>query len=534
MGTLRLIASGAYVDQELSAEFGALPPAFLPIGVSRLFEAQIAALGPGGPLHLTLPESFVLAPSDRRRLEELDVTVVPVPEGLRLGESIVYAINFIGVPLGGVELLHGDTLIEDIPSGDDLIALSHEGDDYSWAIAEVEDGRIVKLKTLLAGTANAILRPVVCGYFAFSSAALLVRCITRARGDFIGGLNLYADSRPVAAGFVSKWRDFGHIQTYFRSRRDVTTSRVFNSLRIDACAVWKSSADEAKMQAEANWLRSLPPAASPYSARLLDAGFENGRAFYTTEYQYAPTVADLLVFSEIGRPTWRTILRSCADFLTACASCKGPGSADDALRELAIHKTGERLERFASQTGFDISASNRLDGLSLPSLTRISEDIAQAIELQTGRPQNVMHGDFCFSNILYNSRSGRIVAIDPRGHVAAGAPTLFGDTRYDLAKLSHSISGHYDQILAGRYRLERHGEHDMAISFEVGPHVPWLQGMLADFEVDGVRADSLSVKATTVALFLSMLPLHSDRPDRQMAFIANTLRLYSELEKGVA
>ena len=31
-------------------------------------------------------------------------------------------------------------------------------------------------------------------------------------------------------------------------------------------------------------------------------------------------------------------------------------------------------------------------------------------------------------------------------------------------------------------------------------------------------------------LFLSMLPLHADRPDRQQAFVANALRLWRELD----
>jgi hypothetical protein len=31
-------------------------------------------------------------------------------------------------------------------------------------------------------------------------------------------------------------------------------------------------------------------------------------------------------------------------------------------------------------------------------------------------------------------------------------------------------------------------------------------------------------------LFLSMLPLHADRPDRQGAFIANALRLFGDLD----
>src|ERR1700710_1301532 len=132
MNTLRLIASAAYVSQELSAEFGQIPPAFLPIGVSRLYEAQIAWLG-RGRVYLTLPEGFQPQPYDLRRLHELDVTIIPVPEGLKLGDSIVYAINYIAEPSGPLRLLHGDTLIGDPPiEADDCIALHQKGDDYSW------------------------------------------------------------------------------------------------------------------------------------------------------------------------------------------------------------------------------------------------------------------------------------------------------------------------------------------------------------------------------------------------------------------
>ena len=33
-----------------------------------------------------------------------------------------------------------------------------------------------------------------------------------------------------------------------------------------------------------------------------------------------------------------------------------------------------------------------------------------------------------------------------------------------------------------------------------------------------------------ITLFLSMLPLHADRPDRQQAFIGNALRLWTALD----
>jgi hypothetical protein len=142
-----------------------------------------------------------------------------------------------------------------------------------------------------------------------------------------------------------------------------------------------------------------------------------------------------------------------------------------------------------------------------------------------------MHGDFCFSNILYNSRAGRISVIDPRGYVHAGQPSLYGDIRYDLAKLAHSVSGHYDHILAGRYAVRRDGSHGFAISFETSSNEAWLQSELAELEIDGLRAGSAQIRAITIGLFLSMLPLHADRPDRQTAFIANALRLFAELEQ---
>ena len=529
---MRLITSAAYVGQELSAEFGEIPPAFLPVGVARLYEAQIARLGPGRPIFLTIPETFTPQPHDQRRLVELGVVLLPVPAGLRLGESVVYAMNSIDMPPGAVEILHGDTLIDDLPAAapGDVIAIHDEGDDYSWAAVDVEADQVTGLEVLAAGSGRDDPRSVACGYFGFSNSSALVRAITRARGDFIGGINLYARERPMRAAPARQWHDFGHIQTYFRSRRAITTARSFNTLHIDATTVRKSSRDTAKMRAEAHWLTALPAPLLPFSARLLQNGEADDIAFYATEYQYAPTLSELFVFSSVGRATWKNILSSCHDFLEACAGAKGGGSGDAVLSELAVDKTMARLERYNSETGFDIDAPTRLDGRPLPSLRRIAAELTDAIDLGSGRAETVMHGDFCFSNILYNSRAARISVIDPRGYVRVGTNSLFGDTRYDLAKLSHSIAGHYDHIVAGRYALARDGSHGFSITFETSPHHHWLQGALGEFVVDGVAAGGDAVRAITVGLFLSMLPLHDDRPDRQVAFIANTLRLYAELQ----
>lgn len=526
---VRLIMSGAVVGQELAAEFGPLPPAMLPVGVQKLYELQLEALG-GTRQHLVLPEGYGLTDYDRERLARAGVEVAPIPEGLRLGEAVVYALNSIGAGEGPVHILHGDTLIAEPPlHADDVIVGARRSNEYAWAEIETDaSGRITALVDTRAGEEGREHQPVAAGYFSFSSGVELLRSLTRMRGDFIAGVNHYAAGRPMRALGGGRWLDFGHLQTFFQSRLAVTTARAFNTVRIDGLTARKSSRDEAKIWAEAHWLQEAPPAVQVYCARLLGFGAEAGRSFYETEYEYLPVLSELFVHGALARQPWLRILASCEAFLRTCAQLSGGGSGDAALKALAADKTAARLEAFARETGFDIDAALSLEGRPAPSLRAIAERLVPAYDLQSGAADSVCHGDFCFSNILYDSRVRRIRAIDPRGLVGE-RPTLYGDVRYDLAKLAHSIVGRYDQIIAGRCRAERRGA-DFSIAFEPIACQPWLEAALGEMNVRGVRGRSVPVQAVTVSLFLSMIPLHADKPERQMAFIANALRLFLELD----
>src|SRR5215472_16541091 len=88
-----LIASAAYINQEMAAEFGPLPPAFLPLGNARLFCLQAALLRRiADHIVLSLPQSFRLPSHDTRLLAELGVTVVRIPDGLTLADSLMVAL----------------------------------------------------------------------------------------------------------------------------------------------------------------------------------------------------------------------------------------------------------------------------------------------------------------------------------------------------------------------------------------------------------------------------------------------------------
>lgn len=529
--TVRLIMSGALVGQELAAEFGPLPPAFLPLGVQRLYELQLQTLADAGPVHLVLPETFATPAADVARLAELGVEIIPAPEGLSLGEAVVYALNTIGAGDVAVHLLHGDTLIAAPPlHAHDAIVAGPRSTEYAWAEMQVAgDGRVLALVNTPAGEDGHEGWPIAAGYFAFASGLDLLRALTRERGDFIAGLNHYLAGRAVQAVDGGDWFDFGHLTTFFQSRLAVTTARAFNTVRIDGLSARKSSEDTAKIRAEAHWLQAAPPSVQIYCARLLGFGLEQGRAYYETEYEFLPVLSELFVYGAVGRAPWLRILASCEDLLRALAATRGDSSGDGALRTLAVDKTLARLEVFARDSGQRIDVPLSYAGRPCPSLTQIAERLVPAMDLASGRIACAMHGDLGFSNLLYDSRNRRIKALDPRGAVE-GRPDLYGDLRYDLAKLGHSIVGRYDQLVAGRCRMVRDGD-DYDLAFEPVACQPWLADALGDLEVDGVSGLSEPVRAVTVSLFLSMPPLHADRPDRQQAFVANALRLWTELDR---
>lgn len=527
---LVLINSGAYAVQELVAEFGELPPAFLPVGLGRLYELQARMLEPlGGDLHLTLPDSFDLPAWDAGRLAALGFTLIRTPDALSLGAALLYALGRLEFRDRPLRILHGDTLIGGVDLRlDDAAAVMDGGDGYRWATVQVSGDGLVEAVTPPDRTGAGASGPRLCGYFAFGSAARFAEKLAVSEGDFYGALNLQTAETALEATTPTPWLDFGHVQTFFRSRRIVTTERAFNSLHISEMRVRKRSASAApKLRAEARWLREVPPALAPFCARVLQEGEDDDSYFYDSEYEYMPTLAELYVFGRVTPPAWSRILGSCADFVDAAAAAGNGAEVDGLLRRLVVDKTSERLAAFAADAGLDLDAPNTLNGAPAPSLRRCLRDIEAALA-GCGDLPSVMHGDFCFSNILFSFRTDRVRLIDPRGMDDRGGFSLHGDRRYDLAKLMHSVCGRYDLIMAGQHSGGRVGAQAFELSFPADPRRAGIEAMSASLRMGGVRLGSQVVWAAMTSLFLSMPPLHGDRPDRQGTFIANALRLHME------
>jgi hypothetical protein len=521
-----LIMSGAYVGQELESEFGKIPPSFLPLGNRRLFQHQVALAPEGVDVFLSVPESFPISPIDKAWLQSNNVSILSTSDGLNLGVALVAALNISGQSLDKpLHVLYGDTLYSQLPAGDDIASISHAKDSYNWAVLTDDTSHWLKdNKTYLTGDS----KKIIDGYFKFSNPREIIKCITQSEWSFIDGVNRYHKIIGLTAVEAKGWLDFGHVNTYYRSKADFTTQRAFNELTITPEWIEKSSIKNDKISAEAKWFAELPNALRGHIPQYLGRTTMHGRVSYRLEYLHLTALNELFVFSKLPSHIWTQILSSCIDFLSRCLEHKSDTEkTSNTLDVLFTKKTAQRLSEYCRDQNVDVNKKWHFNGSEKLSLKEVIQDSETHLP-KDNKTQTVLHGDFCFSNILYDFRAGKIKIIDPRGITPSGEMTIYGDIRYDVAKISHSILGLYDWIVAGYCKVEI-TENDILLEIADEKTHKDTQQFFINLINEKFKLSPQNLYAMQIQLFISMLPLHADDTLRQQALFANVFRLHQIL-----
>lgn len=520
-----IINSGAYVIPEFQAELGRIPPCMLPIGNRKLIENQVNELRQHyrqEKIYVTLPESYRLTLNEHHLLQELQVTPIATSDDFSLAESVLFALNTSdGDENTVIRLIHGDTLILNLPNPSQANALgvAYSSDDYGWQVERMDSGRSL----------------IWCGFFSFSHRKDLIQTLALSRGHFVKAVQDYRRRHPMELLHLENWHDLGHVNTYFRSRASITTQRAFNTLQVVQGVVYKTGEPDIKIQAEGNWFDRLPVRLRRFTPQLIDKGTSRkGQSYYQLEYLPIMPLNELFVHGRNSASEWRRLFELLNQFLQLCAAEATSPETQAAIREdfdqLVAEKTHKRLKEYSLSTNFDLDHPMQYATHRLPSIRQIAEDCIQRARELPALPA-VMHGDLCFSNVLFDSRADQIKVIDPRGLTAQGELSIYGDQKYDLAKLAHSVVGLYDFIIAGRYRLIEQGAYQVELDFELDERIYEIQQIFSNHEF-GHNLSMSQIMPLVILLFLSMLPLHQDRPDRQRAMLANAVRLYLKLHQG--
>lgn len=352
--------------------------------------------------------------------------------------------------------------------------------------------------------------------------------IIKSQWNLIDSLNLYHQEYGLNFVMSNDWMDFGHVNTYYNSKANFTTQRAFNQLKITTNFIEKSSSKDNKILAESEWFNNIPHTLHLYIPQYLGSRIENEKVSYQLEYLYFTALNELYVFAQLPCKIWKHILSTCFEFLTVCQAYKAPvDDKGNTISQLFGKKTAVRLQEYCQSKNIDINQKWTFNNEKPVSIYQILRQSEQFLPEDT-ESLSVLHGDFCFSNILYDFRTNRIKVIDPRGITLSGDISIYGDVRYDVAKLSHSILGLYDWILAGYYNVSINGN---SIHFSIAESVTRvnIQEFFIERAKEHFKLDVSSLYAMQIQLFLSMLPLHADEPKRQDALFANAFRLYHKL-----
>lgn len=524
-----LILSGRYVNDEMAAELGKIPPTFLPLGNKRLYQHQLELISPlNRKILFSLPKGFDIPQHDLKILQGHNVELIELSPTLTLGESILFLLGAIEEK-EELSILFGDTLFESVQSPVDSFSVGIHDEAYPWGVARKDgDG----YKFINGVEVTEVDSHVLSGYFNFSNVSVLKECLEHAQGDFFHALTEYDRSINLSHVALSGWLDFGHLHTYFQSKAKKTTERAFNSLEIVDRKVIKKSSKNDKIFAEANWFESLPGELKIYCPVFLWRKIENDIVSYATEYLYLSTLSELFVYGKLPVKVWKRIFASSTEFLRCAAIIKPDYDVAREVESLFVQKNLSRLNDIDFGDRFSVYKPVIVNGKQYLSVVDLMHSLIERIEF-SDQYYGCIHGDFCFSNIMYDFRTNSVKVIDPRGINNEGEATIYGDVRYDLAKYYHSIVGFYDLIVTGRYSLIEHDKKN-EFTFDISPSNDQIA--IRDVFLDSDFAKDIGNKDVyilMILLFISMVPLHTEDECRQLALILNAYRLYEDLLKGI-
>jgi fructosamine-3-kinase len=508
-----IIHSSSYVPPELQEEFGVIPPCMLPLANRKLIEHQAGVLKEFFPevmLAVSLPEHYELTMPEADLLGRLELKIIHMPEGFSLRAALASILDRLEIKKGGVRLLRGDTAFGSFPLELDVVSVVPG--QSGCAGEKTQEG---------PGAAEERW----AGFFSFSSPENLARCMAPAGHSFSDAIRAYARVRPLRFVPAPDRYELGHSSAYFRSRAALTSQRAFNSLTVSASIVTKTGIPAQKIEAEANWFCRVPPHIKKYTPQLIAHGHENGQPYYQLEYLPLSPLNELFVHGRNPVSFWEYAFDRIENFFRdAAVAVPCAAAVQRAARKLYVDKTRQRLRLFIEAEGLDATKPLHYAGARLPSLQDICEEcLHKTLELPC--VPGILHGDLCLSNIFIDKRSGNIKLIDPRGLDNDNAQTIYGDQKYDLAKLAHSCIGLYDFIISGYYRLEANDACHYDLRFVPDERLTAIQATFWQKKFMP-QCSVAEIMPLTILLFLSMLPLHNDNHIKQQALFANALRLY--------
>ncbi len=439
-----------------------------------------------------------------------------------------------------------DTIIMDSLPFDkkDFFCFSEEYINEIWTFYNLHEGKLTEINDKKNPTspsfANSSKIEFFVGVFKISNGGYFKQCLekvfrnpTKNVDSFYSALMLYSEIYKFYSYKVKDWFDIGHVQLYFKTRMKVK-SRSFNHIEIDENrgVLKKTSTDTEKFIGEIKWYLKLPVELEYVRPRIFDYSLHYSHPYVRMEYYSYHTLHELFLYGDLTAEKWEKIFNKIKFVLDDFSRYRlKDENLKTALVEMYLEKTLTRLNKLRAQPEFKNFFEypiciNEIQYPSLESIIKIFEKIIPE-RLYEIDSFSIIHGDFCFPNIMIDDNFNFIKLIDPRGKF--GKYDIYGDPRYEFAKLLHSIEGKYDFIIKDLFKLEIQGNNEFQLKILEPERNFDLVDMFMRVFSNDLKNNITGIRLIESLLFFSMIPMHKENINHQYAMLFTAIKIFNDL-----
>ncbi len=411
-----------------------------------------------------------------------------------------------------------------------------------WTFYDIQEGHIISIEDKMKPPNDSQWNkhPFFTGVFKFHHGSFFRQCLLYSQqkktcniDSFYDALIAYSHQYPLAVHDCKDWCDVGHAQEYYDTRMRIQP-REFNYIEIDKDRgiLRKTSHETSKFLGEIQWYLHLPMDVQYVRPRIFSYSLDPVSPYISMEYYSYKTLHEMLLYGNLLPAQWERVFKKIRFVLEDFARYTiQETDMKDSLRKMYLDKTLSRLEMLRDAPSFSALFSipisvNGIKYMPLDQICKILPNIIRSYLYDVNEFQ-IIHGDFCFANIMIDDSLSFLKLIDPRG--SFGKTGIYGDLRYDLAKLLHSIEGKYDFIIKDLFRLEIEPEAVFTLDI-LKPTVDPLDLVSIFTQVfhDMIIEKQTQIKLIEALLFLSMTPMHKENKRHQYAMLCRGLQLLDE------
>ena len=535
-----LILSAGKIEKELVKIFGNIPSGLIPLNGKPVIFGIIDKLLDEGFKKISITVGYkkeiiqeIISKQYKKKVElEFISTEFAKPPG----NSIKTAMNYF--PEEKLLIILGDTLIEN-----NLIELINKKNSFvlisqrfekpeNWCIITQKNGKLEQIFDKEKNLTKNEEQYALVGVYYFENVSPLKQLLDtfneNDKLEISTIIKKYKIKNNISTESAKEWHDVGHIENYFTTKQFMLKARYFNYLQLDNSSkiVTKMSENTEKLIDEIRWYKNIPDEISELTPKIVDSEISDN-PFLKLEYVGLPTLAEIWLYSEFSNDFWFKIIEKLFEILDKFNKYSENVTIQE-YNSIYFDKTVERVNELINSDSLFKKIFNQefifINGKKFKNWYLIKEQLELKInELFNEGDNCLIHGDLCFSNILYDSENKNFKLIDPRGK---WGHDVYGDIKYDVAKIRHSVVGGFDTITNGLYSAI-YNEMDGIFTDVYKPKN--YEGVCEKLDLRIKERWNLDeIKIIEGLLFISMLPLHKDHFERQLALYSIGIQRLNE------